>query len=512
MSAGIAIEFHARFVLAESENTEHHRILSAAQAAAIMETVQSTESLTATMKAEMCGMIVSIKWHNEQDRSMVLATFAPPTTARMPPGKRRRAGQDFGAIHHYGDEQFWETWSKPMSSPAKLSTLLQFAIRLGLRCPTEPTIKWLTSMWVCSTTTFDELQSMDPVTKSIMLKHVKANFDPLRRAAPEPVEFIELLPAESAAYVRDHKRLFDVAFPTSTPVLTRLDVAMVMAFDQSFGCRGSGRVLPFGGGPKSGAGTSTRAPHALQLSPRRSEGLAMERVANQVMKQMETMATQQQRLMEFMFAQSGGGVRLPKCLDDRRPMPQLALEGPPGCEQPLGIMQCLEAEAIPRDDLPPPPQHALVPATPKAIAAIPHLNIPPVKPSAVGTIDDLVDAFIARRKDKAVAKKETVAVEVGGDDATPTMNEKAKSKAKAKAAALHKANVISPGKVAKLISPPCKPKHGEAKHVSPPCKKATEKSKKDLIVGCAKCRWSVSGCAQCKNRAFTGYRWNQTSE
>ena len=118
MSAGIAIELHARLVLAENENTEHHRILSAAQAAAIMETVQSTESLTATMKAEMCGMIVNIKWHNEQDRSMVLATFAPPTTARMPPGKRRRAGQDFGAIHHYGDEQFWETWSKPMSSPA----------------------------------------------------------------------------------------------------------------------------------------------------------------------------------------------------------------------------------------------------------------------------------------------------------------------------------------------------------------------------------------------------------
>jgi len=77
VSAGIAIEFHARFVLAESENTEHHRILSAAQAAAIMETVQSTESLTATMKAEMCGMIVSIKWHNEQDSSMVLATFWP---------------------------------------------------------------------------------------------------------------------------------------------------------------------------------------------------------------------------------------------------------------------------------------------------------------------------------------------------------------------------------------------------------------------------------------------------
>ena len=316
------------------------------------------------------------------------------------------------------------------------------------------------------------------------------------------MEFIELLPAESAAYVRDHKRLFDVAFPTSTPVLTRLDVAMVMAFDQSFGCRGSGRVLPFGGGPKSGAGTSTRTAHVLQLSPRRSEGLAMERVANQVMKQMETMATQQQRPMEFMFGQSGGGVRLPKCLDDRRPMPQLALEGPPGREQPLGSMQSPEAEAIPREDLPPPPQHALVPATPKAF----------VKPSAVEAIDDLVDAFLERRKGKAVAKKDAVAEEVGGGDATPKMHEKAKSKANAKAAALHKASVISPGKVAKVISPPCKPKHGEAKHVSPPCKKATEKSKKDLIVGCAKCRWSVSGCAQCKNPAFTGYRWNTTSE
>jgi hypothetical protein len=34
--------------------------------------------------------------------------------------------------------------------------------------------------------------------------------------------------------------------------------------------------------------------------------------------------------------------------------------------------------------------------------------------------------------------------------------------------------------------------------------------KMGLILGCAKCRWSVKGCGQCRSESFSGHRWNIT--
>ncbi len=509
--------FYTRLLLEETENTENHRMLSASQAAAIVETVQSTEDMTATIKAEISAVVVGIKWHSQGDRTKVLESLAPAAATVLPPGKRRRCQQDFASIRNYGDEQFWEMWSKPCSAPAKLSNLLQLAIRLGLRCPTEPTMKWLTSVWVCNTTPLEELQAMDPSVKGVMLKHAKASFDALRRVAPEPAEFIQVLPAEPAAYVRDHKRMFVVAFPTSTPIATRLDVATAMAFDQSYGCRGSTRTVQFGGGvPRStlSSGASSSAVPLLQLSPRRSEALAMERVASQVMKQMETMAQQQQRLFEFMLGQSSGGLRLPRCLDDRRPQPQLAIEF--GNTQPLADLQPQGSGTAVLQILPKHPQDSVAATTPPgtavagsatspctAKATTPTHTADPAapKPSADSAIDDLLDSFIARRSAKAKAASAAT-----GGDAKPEAAAFAKAKVKAKASA------GTAGK-AELASPP--PLSGSAKAKTRVAVAANHHAKAKgkaagLILGCSKCRRAVTGCGQCRNPEFAGFRWNPT--
>ena len=74
----------------------------------------------------------------------MLDAFSPPEKKHR---ARRRFQQDWAAVMSYGDESFWRTFESA-NADGKLQTLVNLAVRTGLRRPTEPTVKWLTAVWI----------------------------------------------------------------------------------------------------------------------------------------------------------------------------------------------------------------------------------------------------------------------------------------------------------------------------------------------------------------------------
>jgi hypothetical protein len=110
--------------------------------------------LTPEAKASFCTSILAVKWHGN-DVQHVLLVMSPPGC--LPPGKRRRQQQSWEHVVFYGKDTDWDVLTSQTSpSMTKLELIVKIAVGLGMRCPSEPTLKFLCSWWlVCSHTAED---------------------------------------------------------------------------------------------------------------------------------------------------------------------------------------------------------------------------------------------------------------------------------------------------------------------------------------------------------------------
>jgi hypothetical protein len=287
----------ARLVLEQyPKGSPNHKALSKTQAAALREML-GTAVLTAMDRADLANVVVGINWCEPEDGTSVLAALNPETST-LPPGKRRRTQQDFLAFCNFGTDEFWNQLLGEVPTSAKLDIILQWAIGLGLRCPSEHTMKWLCSVWLAVGLTEAELVALDNVQKKHMFNHTKAVFDGLRKHAAEPPMWIDKLPHNPVVFLRDFPGIYHLHYGGSgapVPVQAGL-LRKFTALDMSYACRGSGRVMPL-----QLAGPASSSSGVVQLAVADSP---MERVANLFMGRIDSMATAQQRMMELMM---GGG-------------------------------------------------------------------------------------------------------------------------------------------------------------------------------------------------------------
>ena len=323
----------ARLVLEQyPKGSPNHKALSKAQAAALREML-GTAVLTAMDRADLANVVVGINWCEPEDGTSVLAALAPETST-LPPGKRRRTQQDFLAFCNYGTDEFWNQLLGEVPTSAKLGIILQWAIGLGLRCPSEHTMKWLCSVWLAVGQTEAELVAMDPAQKKHMFNHTKAVFDSMRKHAAEPPMWIDKLPHNPVEFLRDSPGIYhlhyggsDAPVPVSAGLLRKLT-----ALDMSYSCR-HGRVMAL-----QPAGSASSSSGVMQLAVADSP---MERVANLFMGRIDSMAAAQQRMMELMMgggAMDRRGAMQPRSLaalsngDDfvARRLPSIVFEGDDG--------------------------------------------------------------------------------------------------------------------------------------------------------------------------------------
>lgn len=490
-----------RVVLDDIAGGPNHSFVSKLQANSLAELIKDSD-LTADDAADVGSKVVVMKWHNQCDTDVVMAALL---AGNGPAHKRaRRANQNFVAVSNYLTATQWETLVSDAPEGAKLTTILQAAARLGLRLPTEPTIKWLCSLWLACSRRVEHLAVLSEHDKRAMLLHCKGSFNTMRSKMADPAEWVDRLPDEPAVFQQQCPLLWTAAMGTAMPGRPAIDLKSVAELDLSYSCRGG------------------RAPMSVRAAPvplLSGGGHApLERLASMFMDKMEGMMVNQSKVFELVVGGNGG--RQPRSLAAladatvphitlspvRRRHAALALDGPSDSPD-TGMLAIATDTTSPL----PPPRAATSPSS-LTVARVEDVTSPPVHSKTVDDINSLLDVFSSRKADKRKAAKDADASrssgvadvakehETGEDE--PTTETKAKAKP-------------IPAKVAKAKAKPIPAKPAMAKAKVAPMKvmkaMATKKMVKDeLVLGCSKCRWSEIGCGQCRDDSFSGHRWNKS--
>jgi hypothetical protein len=256
---------------------------------------------------------------------------------------------------------------------------------------------------VCSTSD-ENLDNMDETTKRLMMAHVKSAVDTRRRFREEPPEWLNSLPDSPLQLMQEYPDTFRVAFGSSSqssPLPCPIDMTKLLAFDQSYGCRGGARPVPaVVAGPR----------RALARQP--SEQGPAERMASLFMGRMEN-------IFSSMMANGAGngGLAMGRGLsalanssDLGRRMPTIDFGQPGGMHdlgQPGGMQLALPA---PLARVLPPPVHSQPGA-----AALSDDSLQPIVPrlqlaadsdlDASGEVAGMLDMLAAREVEKKNSRK-----------------------------------------------------------------------------------------------------------
>jgi hypothetical protein len=507
----------ARVVLDQhSGDAAKHSLISKVQSGALVASIlASVADLTAEDRAELANLVVEANWHG-LDGNAILQALIPPKTPDVL-GKRRRTSQTFLSLPNYGDADFWMLMKDPaVPSGAKLDGILRLAISLGLRCPTEPTIKLITSLYLLVTEGPEEVIKTDSFAKRCSYQHVKHVFDGQRKGAGDPPSWIEVLPENPHQLLKDHEPVYKTVFRVSVPEVAsdHIDVRLLQLVDMSFTCRG--------GAPKQSlqpAQVATPQQLALRSQPAGSsascislETSPVERLANMFMQKMESISMAQQRMFTVMMsgglgpAAAGPSRALSALSFGEQPLPPLQPRRLPTMafveELPENApLQQLAIAAPPAASITTPPA-AVVAAAPTEPAAT------PAKAASVARdITDMLDMLSARKEDrKDTTKKRKLEVEGGSAKKQKKGGAKGKGKGKGKPLVELPTEVSATAK-AKAKASAKKAAKSHVKNAAPKGK-AAAKAGTGLVLGCSKCRNSIHGCARCRNPNYKGPRFN----
>ena len=207
--------------------------------------------------------------------------------------KRRRCGQSYEGFINYLSDEEWTILLERNPSGAKLRILLETALGLGLRCPTEPCYKYITSVWMMLDLQESERRKLTPQSKNSLYQHVKKEFKSACRAYPDAAQHLERLPDRPAQLCAESPEMYHAHFKHArVPVEPKLDMRLLLELDASYSCRNGGATAA----PSSMSVAASTVP-TLQVPPavQGMELQAVERVAGLFMEKLDTMQQRQER-------------------------------------------------------------------------------------------------------------------------------------------------------------------------------------------------------------------------
>lgn len=188
-------------------------------------------------RADVIALVLDAHFAGD-DVARLLGALAPPQGPD--PKRRRRATQVWGdALLLYFTEKQWESL-KDMELPgaSKLDMIIRTALNLGLRCPAEPTLKLMASLWMLCSEPDDVLTTMNRFQKLAMYQHVKGTFDTARKRAADPLHYITELPPNAVDYMQLYPEMYTAVFRDASPCQPQVHVAVLNELNDSYGCRG----------------------------------------------------------------------------------------------------------------------------------------------------------------------------------------------------------------------------------------------------------------------------------
>jgi hypothetical protein len=167
-----------------------------------------------------------------------LQLFTPKTT---PAASTRRAMQNFSTIADFFTADEWSVLDSEGSSQAKVNTICSRAIKLGLRCPSEPTLKLMSSLLVL---VVHGAQPDGEVDLKGKLDAFKKTWKMLSVGEGHPPEYVSTLPASPSDLLRMHQATYQRAYADAAPVRCPLSDDELQRLNNCYRCRG-GAAKPY---------------------------------------------------------------------------------------------------------------------------------------------------------------------------------------------------------------------------------------------------------------------------
>ena len=110
-------------------------------------------------------------------------------------GLVRRTAQNFEPFVQYLPEKVWKLLLDPdFVQDYRVDVLHAWLRTMGLRNPTEGTIKLINSFCLSLAERWDALVTMNTSTKTVFFTNIMTTWGRASRSAPPPAEYIEKLP------------------------------------------------------------------------------------------------------------------------------------------------------------------------------------------------------------------------------------------------------------------------------------------------------------------------------
>jgi hypothetical protein len=271
----------------------------------------------------------------------------------------------------YGSAKDHEFLAGDGGPDVKLERILRLAISLGLRCPSEYTLKYLASWWMVTTHSSEELSELTFQNKLVLLAHVKKSFDNHRKKASDPSAWVDKLPLDPLEYLLSFPSMYHNYYKDGAkPSQPTFSSQVVADLDNSYSCRGGLTKLP----------TDTFDRHRFSSSALAPSGSSSSSSSGDV--NLQNMLTMMMTMFQQMHrpVQSSADSVLNNFVDHRRPhrrMPTLGFDdvGSPSGPPTLAIAT---------------PSLALVPAAPKASLTA----TPPTSPAAADSLTTAYDSDV----------------------------------------------------------------------------------------------------------------------
>jgi hypothetical protein len=520
----------ARLILeGQQVGTSTYNKMSSLQSLAVAETIKAaTVPLSAVDIADIAETAARVPWASTDVDIILDALRRRHGACEAPAAKKRRVQQDFRAFIYFFDSN---QWSKLMASGTgkefKLQSTLTHLLKLGMRTPSEPSLKLLASFWLCCTESEDYLEGMDGNQKGAVLQYVKHEFDSVRRAAPtDPVIWFDVLPSP-IDFLSQHSVAFKTLFPDTIPVPPAASFHdVLMKVDMSFGCRG---------GRSRGSGHS--APGRLADSACPTPMSVMQNMV-QVMTSMLmrqngvssvplNILSQNPRRLPTITWESASPAHSPLALSDISSQHNRELHsGVEASHRMPSIVDIRGGETLDSES-------QAGASSPASTAIQPCASNHPQDVAESPSISDVLN-MLAERGRKCKPKDCAIDEVAPAAKSVPKAKgraKKSKAKARAKAAPAAVASTAAVATHALTAAPALAAPIAEAKAdgaapalAAPSAKAKARASAKvapnthasdvgpgsgesvGLVLGCPKCRRSPAGCRQCKNPAYTGSR------
>ena len=196
------------------------------QALALCEIVKKS-NLSIQERAEVQSLVAAVRWVPE-DLQAILVALEPS----QPKTVSRNAMQDFTNLHEYFTEEEWiRLGNESLGMSVKMDTILGRVISLGCRCPSEPTVKRMTSLMLAVAEPREKLGAMSSEQKLVSMRHLKNELKRRVRNALAPSSYVVTLPGNPADLKAVHPQLFMDAFGEQMPVPSRVDIQTVISMD-----------------------------------------------------------------------------------------------------------------------------------------------------------------------------------------------------------------------------------------------------------------------------------------